>query len=305
MDNPLICVVGPTGAGKSSLALRLAAAFSAEIINCDSLQVYRGFDIGSAKTPLAERSHIPHHLLDVVEPDAVYSAGDYGRDARAALETIRQRGRIPLVVGGTGFYLRALLDGLPELPAREPAIRARLVLREQARPGALHRILKRLEPSAAARIHGQDVQKVIRALEIRLLTGAVPPAPASGSPLTGYRTLQIGLAPDRERLVEAIGRRARCMFEQGLVDEVHGMLADGCTGEEKPFEAIGYKQALALVRGTLGIEEAIASTEIETRQYAKRQMTWFRRDSRIQWIGGFGSEDAVFQQVSARIRDFQ
>ena len=170
MSHPLICIVGPTGAGKSSLALRLARAFNAEIVNCDSLQLYRGFDIGSAKTPVAERLDVPHHLLDVLEPDLVYSAGDYGRDARAVVQAITSRGRLPLVVGGTGFYLRALLDGLPELPTREPGLRERLTQREQSRPGALHRILTRLEPSAAARIHAKDTQKLIRAFEVRMLT---------------------------------------------------------------------------------------------------------------------------------------
>jgi tRNA dimethylallyltransferase len=302
VDHPLVCIVGPTGAGKSSLALRLAPVFSAEIVNCDSLQIYRGFDIGSAKTPLSERRNIPHHLLDVLEADSVYSAGDYARDARAVLLSIRQRGRLPLVVGGTGFYVRALLDGLPELPGREPGLRARLLGREESRPGALHRVLKRLEPSAAARIHSQDTQKVLRALEVRLLTRRSLPGPGTGVPLTGYRVLQIGLAPDRDALVEAIARRTRRMFEEGLVEEVRALLAGGLTGAEKPFEALGYKQVLMHLRGEISLDDAILSAELETRQYAKRQMTWFRRDPRIHWIRGFGSEDAVFEEAATRIR---
>ena len=297
--------MGPTGAGKSSLALRFARAFNAEIVNCDSLQLYRGFDIGSAKTPVAERADVPHHLLDVLEPDSVYSAGDYGRAARAALFDISGRGRLPLVVGGTGFYLRALLDGLPELPTREPGLRERLTQREQSHPGALHRILKRLEPSAAARIHAQDTQKLVRALEVRILTQRGMPDLATGAPLSGYHVLQIGLAPEREKLVEAIAQRTRCMFELGLVEELRGLLHGGLTGEEKPFEALGYKQVLRHLRGELSLEEAISSTEIETRQYAKRQMTWFRRDPRVHWIPGFGSEEVVFQEVVGQVSNLQ
>ena len=301
MSHPLICIVGPTGAGKSSLALRLARAFNAEIVNCDSLQLYRGFDIGSAKTPVAERLDVPHHLLDVLEPDLVYSAGDYGRDARAVVQAITSRGRLPLVVGGTGFYLRALLDGLPELPTREPGLRERLTQREQSRPGALHRILTRLEPSAAARIHAKDTQKLIRALEVRMLTQRGMPDLATGVPLSGYRVLQIGLAPDREKLVEAIARRTHCMFEQGLVEEVRALLAGGLTGDEKPFEALGYKQVLRYLRGEISLEEAISSTEIETRQYAKRQMTWFRRDPRVHWLAGMGSEEGALEEAVGQV----
>jgi tRNA dimethylallyltransferase len=246
----------------------------------------------------------PHHLLDVVEPDSVYSAGDYGREARRALDAVSLCNRVPLVVGGTGFYLKSLLDGLPELPAREPDLRERLTRREQSRPGTLHRILKRLDPAAATRIHAQDTQKLVRAMEVRILTRSGLPDPGTGSPLSGYRVLEIGLAPDREKLVEAIARRTRCMFDQGLVEEVRGLLAGGLTGQEKPFEALGYKQVLAHLHGQISLDEAISSTEIETRQYAKRQMTWFRRDPRVHWIQGFGSEEAVFQEVAARVREF-
>lgn len=301
MDLPMICIVGPTGAGKSSLALRLALVFSGEIVNCDSLQLYRGFDIGSAKTPVAERLGVPHHLLDALEADFVFSAGDYSREARAVLREITGRGRLPVVTGGTGFYLRALLDGLPPLPVRDDALRERLMQRE---PAALHRILQRIEPSAAARIHAQDTQKLIRALEIRLLTGRALPDRAEGTPLSGYRVLQIGLAPEREKLVEAITRRTRCMFETGLVEEVRGLLASGLSGNEKPFEALGYKQVLQHLMGQLSEAEAITATEIGTRQYAKRQMTWFRRDPSVRWINGFGSEERSFEQAADWVREF-
>jgi tRNA dimethylallyltransferase len=286
MHHTLLAVVGPTGAGKSALALDLAEALSGEIVNCDSLQFYRGFDIGTAKTPVSERRGIPHHLFDVLDAQNGYSAGDYARDARLVVAQIAERGKVPVVVGGTGFYLRALLEGLPGLPGRDEALRADLARREQARPGVLHRLLARLEPSAAGRIHPNDVQKLIRALEIRLLTGGAPPE--SGEPLSGYRVVKIGLDPDRAELVAKLDARVQAMFSSGLVEEVRGILARGATGEEKPFESLGYKQALRHIRGELTLEQAIESTQIETRQYAKRQCTWFRRDPEVHWISSVG-----------------
>jgi len=299
-------IVGPTASGKSELALRIAPAFSGEIVNCDALQLYRGFDIGTAKTPAADRRGIPHHLLDVLDPAMSFSAGDYTRLAREIIAGISSRGHLPLVVGGTGFYLRALLDGLPALPGRDDLLRERLSLREQRRPGALHRLLRRLEPSAAARIHRHDIQKLTRALEIRLLTHAALPAPSSARPLDGFRLLLIGLAPERPMLVEAIAARTRRMFEAGLVEEVRGLIETGLSGEEKPFEALGYKQALAHLRGQMSLEQAVASTETETRQYAKRQLTWFRgtskHDARITWFNGFGSDPAVAEACLEAVR---
>ena len=286
MDHTLLAVVGPTGAGKSALALNLAEALSGEIVNCDSLQFYRGFDIGTAKTPVSERRGIPHHLFDVLDAQNGYSAGDYARDARLVLAEISARGKVPLVVGGTGFYLRALLEGLPELPARNEELREDLAKREQARPGVLHRLLRRLDPAAAGRIHPHDVQKLIRALEIRVLTGGAPPE--TGEALTGYRVIKIGLDPDRAKLVAKLDARVQAMFSSGLVEEVRGILARGATGEEKPFESLGYKQALRHIRGELTLEQAIESTQIETRQYAKRQCTWFRRDPEVHWISSVG-----------------
>lgn len=288
----MVAIVGPTGSGKSALALLIAEQFSGEIVNCDSLQLYRGFDIGTAKIPEAARRSIPHHLIDALEPQSVYSAGDYARRARPILESISSRHRLPIVTGGTGFYLRALLEGLPSLPARNDRLRARLTARENARPGALHRILERLDPSAAARIHPGDVQKLIRALEVRVLTKNPAPPPSSAVPLADYRILKIGLDPDRARLRAALDARAREMFESGLIEEVERLLASGCSGQEKPFESLGYQQALAVIRGAMTVEQAIESTALETRQYAKRQMTWFRRDREIVWLAGFGPEVA-------------
>jgi len=208
------------------------------------------------------------------------------------------------VVGGTGFYLRALLQGLPALPARNDLLRKRLSGREQRRTGSLHRLLARLEPQAAARIHPRDVQKVTRALEIRLLTRtALPPASAS-LPLEGFKLLPLGLAPDRELLADRIAVRTRQMFDAGLVEEVRRLLAQGLSGEEKPFESLGYKQVLAYLRGQMSPEQAMAATEIETRQYSRRQLTWFRRDNRMVWLYGFGSDPAVVDAALQAIRKF-
>ncbi len=298
---PLVVIAGPTGSGKSSLALRLAEAFHGEIVNCDSLQLYKGFDVGTAKLPESERRSIPHHLIDVLDAGEVYSAGDYARDARRLIDEISQRSRVPIVTGGTGFYLRALLNGLPELPPRNENLRARLIARESKRQGSLHRILSRLDASAAARIHPRDLQKTIRALEIRILTRNSAPLISDSDPLTGYSIVKLGLDPDRAALYEILDARTREMFRRGLLDEVRALLASGLTGKEKPFESLGYKQALACVRAAMSLEEAIASTQIETRQYAKRQWTWFRKDAEMSWLRGFGHQASVVEQALRRV----
>lgn len=294
----LATVVGPTGSGKSALALCLAQEFGGEIVNCDSLQLYRGFDIGTAKTPISVRRGIPHHLFDVLTPQKSYSAGEYAREARKVIAEIAGRGRLPIVVGGTGFYLRALLEGLPVLPGRDERLRERLVKRERARPGSLHRLLTRLEPGAAARIHAHDVQKSMRALEVRLLTQQALPRPAEAHALEGFAVIKLGLDPDRAALQERLEDRTRAMFAHGLLEEVRGLLAAGATGSEKPFEALGYKQALLHLRGGLTLEQAVESTIVETRQYAKRQRTWFRRDPEIRWLFGFGDDAEILAQAT-------
>jgi len=309
-----VVIAGPTGSGKSALALRLARELTSEsparngwggeIVNCDSLQLYKGFDIGTAKLSETERGSIPHHMIDVLDARQVYSAGDYARDARASIAGISARGHVPIVTGGTGFYLRALLDGLPALPARDESLRARLVERESRRPGSLHRILSRLDRAAAQRIHARDLQKTIRALEICLLTrGTLPPA-SDSEPLTGYAILKLGLDPERALLHRVLDARTREMFHRGLLDEVRALLASGLTGNEKPFESLGYKQALAHLRGQMSLDEAIESTLIETRQYAKRQWTWFRRDPQIVWLRGFGNEMSIIEQSLAKCAEF-
>jgi tRNA dimethylallyltransferase len=300
VDHPLIAILGPTGSGKSALAIELAVGFHGEIVNCDSLQLYRGFDVGTAKTPPSARRGIPHHLFDVIDDVKVaFSAGDYARQARETIAEITSRDRVPIIVGGTGFYLRALLEGLPDLPGRDEALRSRLSAREQRREGSLHRLLRRLDPAAAARIHSNDTQKLIRALEIRMLTSAAQPSPASARPLTGYKTLKLGLDPDRTQLFAALDARVQSMFDTGLIEEVQSLLDHGATGEEKPFESLGYKQTLHLLRGELTLDQAIASTQLETRQYAKRQWTWFRRDPEIHWLRGFGTDPEIVARAKS------
>lgn len=294
---------GPTASGKSGLALALARRLGGEIVNCDSLQIYRGLDIGTAKTPPAERGGIPHHLFDLLEPQEIYNAGRYSTDARHTLREIGQRGRLAVVVGGTGFYLKALLDGLGEGPQRDDALRARLARREARRPGSLHRLLLRLDGATAAGIHAKDVQKTIRALEIRLLERrpASDVFAAGARPLEGHATLIIGLDPPRAELHSRIARRTREMYEAGLLEEVRALLVRGVPDTAKAFESIGYKQALACLRGELTPDSAVELTTIATRQYAKRQMTWFRRQKDVEWLHGFGDEARIEAAAEARV----
>ncbi|MBL8177208.1 MAG: tRNA (adenosine(37)-N6)-dimethylallyltransferase MiaA [Bryobacterales bacterium] len=287
---PLVAIVGPTGAGKSALALHLAGAFRAEIVNCDSLQVFRQFDIGTAKVTAAERAAAPHHLLDIVDPEGLFTAGDYARLGREALAAIAGRNNVPMIVGGTGFYLKALLDGLFEGPQRDEALRQRLAVREQKRAGSLHRLLRRFDAAAAGRIHANDKNKTMRAVEICLLARRpVSELFRQGTAkLEGFAPILIGLDPPRAELYERLNRRAAAMFEEGLVEEVRGILARGVRASAKPFESLGYRQALAVVEGKCTWAEAVEDTQKQTRHYAKRQWTWFKRDTRVSWIPGFG-----------------
>jgi tRNA dimethylallyltransferase len=305
-ERPLVAVVGPTGSGKSDLALGLAEEFAGEIVNCDSLQIFRYFDIGTAKTPPGERRGIPHHLIDIADPDLLFTAGEYARMAREAIADISARGRLPIVAGGTGFYLRALLDGLFTGPSRDPALRLRLAARETRRPGSLHRLLRRFDPQAAARIHPHDVPKVTRAVEIRLLTRR-PASELFGEgrdALAGYRVLKLGLQPGRDALYQRLDERCQAMFAGGLVDEVRGILARGFAPTAKPFESHGYKQALQLISGELNLHNAVFYAQRNTRNYAKRQLTWFRREAGVEWLAGFGGSQAVREAASARVRSF-
>lgn len=295
---PLIAVVGPTGAGKSALALHLAKTFQGEIVNCDSVQVYRQMDIGSAKTGAAQRCGIVHHLLDVVEPGEELTAADYARTAAETLRQIRLRGTLPIVAGGTGFYLRALLDGLSPAPARNERLRARLSALALRRPAALHRFLRRRNPAAAARIHGNDRQKLIRAIELG--DGATAPRQA----LRGFRVLKIGLNPERGQLYAKVNERTTWMFENGLLAETKALLDAGISPSGKALGTLGYRQAVKVLTAGLPVAEAMADCQVRTRQYAKRQMTWFRAQADIHWLAGFGDDAGVHQEAGRLVRTF-
>ncbi len=301
---PLPIVLGPTGSGKSELAIHIALAVGGEIVNCDSLQVYRHFDIGTAKVPESARRGVPHHLMDLIEPEQIFTAGDYAQQARAALREIAARQSIPVVVGGTGFYLRALLDGLFRGPLRNPGIRERLKRREQKRPLSLYRILTRLDPAAASRIHANDKNKIIRALEVRLLAGRpISELFSEGrDPLTGFRPIKLGLNPPRALLHQRLDARTVGIFEAGLIEEVRNILSSGVAPHVKPFESLGYKQALQVLEGQFTVQQAIQSTQLETRHYAKRQSTWFRKERDVQWLEGFGDDPEVQAQALATVR---
>ena len=285
--SPLIAIVGPTAAGKSALALALAREREGEIVCCDSLQVYRGLDIGSAKPTAAERAAVPHHLLDVVDPDQVFSAADYSRRARAALAEIAGRGRLAVVAGGTGLYLRALLSGLFEGPSRDETLRRRLErIAERRGDARLHGMLAAVDPEAAARIAPRDRVRVVRALEVyRATRRPISEHHRAGSDaLRGHDVLTIGLDPPREALRAAVERRTEEMFARGLMAEVRGLLDRGYGPELRPLRAIGYRQAVAVARGEMDDGVAQHAIVAETMRYAKRQRTWFRHQTRATWF---------------------
>lgn len=300
-EHPLVVVLGPTASGKSELAIYLAREFDGEIVACDSTQVYRGFAIGTAKVVRQARQGIPHHLVDLLEPAELFTAGDYRRASTEVLEEIRRRGKLPVIVAGTGLYLRALLNGLFEGPRRDEALRARLRRRaEQKGPAHLHRILRRLDPAAAERIGSRDTPKLIRALEVCLVARRpISELQRAGrQPLEGYAVVKVGLMPPRAALYERIEERTEEMVEAGLVDGVRAALERGVPRDAKPFQFIGYAEVLAFLEGQYSRKEAIARIKRETRHYAKRQITWFRKEPEVKWFYGFGG-DPEFQQAVA------
>ncbi len=303
---PLVAVVGPTGSGKSALAMRLAREFRGEIVNCDSLQLYRYLDIGTAKPLPGERGDIPHHLFDLLDPDQVFTAGEYARAARPLLGQIAARGRLPILAGGTGFYLRALLEGLCPGPPRSDSLRARLARRESRHPGWLHATLARFDPGSAARIHPADVQKLIRAVEVLLTTRRPISAwfERGRDPIAGFRALKLGLDPPRNALYERLDARLDAMFAGGLLEEVRCVLSLGFPSTSKALEAHGYKQAAQVLRDELDLKDAVLLAKRNTRRYAKRQWTWFRRDPEVRWLHGFGDDPAVRQAALAAAAGF-
>jgi tRNA dimethylallyltransferase len=302
----LVAIAGPTGSGKSELAMQLARRFDGEVVNCDSVQIYRFFDIGTAKLAEKDRRGIPHHLIDIANPDEIFTAGDFARVGRPVLREISSRGHVPVVTGGTGFYLRALIDGLAPGPLRNENLRARLQAREAKRPGCVHRLLRKMDPLTAARIHPNDLPKVIRAVEICLSErrSATQVFAAGRDALQGFRVLKIGLFPDREKLYQRLESRMEAMFAGGLIEETASILARGYAPDCKPFESIGYKQALQTLQGELSPKEALFYATRETRRYAKRQMTWFRQEPGLEVVSGFGDDPAVAAKVEERVREW-
>ena len=292
----LIAVVGPTASGKSAMAVWLAERLGGEVIACDSTQLYRGFDIGTAKPSQAERHGIPHHLLDVLSPVEEATAGGYRQMALPVLEDLRRRGRLPVFTVGTGLYVRALLDGLADLPQRSEELRERLRASAAAHPpGHLHRVLQRFDRAAAQKIAAKDEQKLIRAIEICILARKpLTEVHQTGkTPLQGWRALKIGLEPPREALYDHIHARTEEMLSRGWMEEVQGLLAAGLLENVKPFDFIGYRELRAVIRGEMTLEAARSAIQQATRRYAKRQLTWFRKESGVHWFRGFGDDPKV------------
>jgi len=320
-----VVVLGPTASGKTALALAIARRFRGEIVNCDSVAMYREFEIGTAKPSAAERAEVPHHLLDYVDPLADVSAGEYARQARRILREIAlhesvsqesgQRGHLPIVSGGTGLYLRALLEGLFPGPQRSEELRENLRGRAEKRGTEhLHRILRRLDSSAANRIHANDVPKVIRAIEVCLSSRQSSSRSSrpitrrtmtelwqeGREPLHGFRILRLGLNPNREALYARINQRAAKMFGQGLIAETE-MLLEKYGAQARPLASLGYKQAVQFLRGELDRESALRAAQQAHRNYAKRQITWFRREPDVHWLAGFGDDPDIQAKAIAAV----
>jgi tRNA dimethylallyltransferase len=295
----LIVILGPTASGKTALSLALAERFHGEIVNCDSVAMYREFEIGTAKPTAVERARAPHHLFDFVEPAGYITAGEYARLAREKLGQIKARGNVPIVVGGTGLYLRALIEGLFPGPERSEGVRDRLRKRVELKgPGYLHRVLGKLDPEAAAKIHPNDTPKLIRAVEV--CVGSREPMSEmwkqGRDPLTGFHVLRIGLDPDRNSLYDRINLRAQKMFDSGLVEETQHLL--GKYGDSIwALSSLGYKQAVQLIRGEIDRPTAVLAGQQAHRNYAKRQMTWFRREPEVGWLAGFGDDLEIQQRA--------
>lgn len=304
MPEPLLVVIlGPTASGKTALSLALARKVNGEIVNCDSVAMVRDFEIGTAKPSIEERALAPHHLFDFVEPTQYITAGEYARQARPVLREINLRHHVPIVVGGTGLYLRALLEGLSPGPQRSEELRARL--RESAAnrgPDYLHRVLRRLDRSAAEKVHANDIPKLIRAIEVCIASRKrMSELWRQGrDPLRGFRVLRLGLDPDRAALYDRINQRAGRMFDAGLIDETKKLL-DKYGQTAGPLTSLGYKQAVQLLRGEITHEQAIQAAQQTHRNYAKRQMTWFRREPEVQWFKGFGDDAQIQAEVIARV----
>ncbi len=301
----IIVIAGPTGSGKSELAARIAAAIPGEVVNYDSVQIFRGFDIGSAKPSTEERRRVPHHLFDIADANDEFNAADYGRMARTTCAEIESRGAVPVLAGGTFFYLRALLSTLPELPGRDEPLRARIQSIAAQKRGSvwLHRLLQRVDSASAARIPPGDRHRVERALEVWLSSGRPISTWRRVSPSSTDETpaLKLALRLDRARLHERIDQRVKWMYSAGLVEETRALLTRH-PRNARPFGTIGYREAVAVIDGGRTLAEAIAETSQRTRQYAKRQMTWLRAERNVQWIDAT-NPDSMFADAIRLIKE--
>lgn len=298
---PVIAIVGPTASGKSTLGIEVALKLNGEIINCDSVQVYKDIQIATAKVPLEERQGIPHHLIDFVPPQINYTAGEWAREAAVKIEEIETRKRIPILVGGTGFYLRALRQPFFTSPQTDESLRRRItLLREKHGPEYLHRLLKRIDPAAATRFFPRDWPRVQRAIEVRIQTGQSIVTHLSERPEAHGSTLRLrilALNPPRTELYERINTRTEMHFKAGLVDEVRALLAKGVPPESNALGAHGYRRVVEFLQGKRTLESAVDQTKLDIRHYAKRQLTWFRHEAGVEWFNGFGEETDLLQSV--------
>jgi tRNA dimethylallyltransferase len=300
-----VAVVGPTASGKSELGIALALRFGGEIINCDSVQVYREIEIATAKVPLAERRGVAHHLIDFVAPEVNYTAGEWAHDARDKIAEIEARGHLALLVGGSGFYLRALREPFFQSPPTDENLRRRLTqLRERRGAAHLHALLRRLDAQSAARLHERDWSRVQRALEVRLQTGRTLSAqqPARPEPPAVVARIHIcALRPPRAELYRRINQRTEAHFHSGLVEEVRALLERGVPAASNALGAHAYRRVVEYLRGARTLESAIEQSRLDVRHYAKRQLTWFRREPGVRWFDGFGDDPHVQAEVAADV----
>lgn len=300
-ENPVIAIVGPTASGKSTLGIEVALKLNGEIINCDSVQVYTEIQIATAKVPLDERKGVPHHLIDFVSPNVNYTAGEWAREAAQKIEEIESRGRVPLLVGGTGFYLRALRQPLFASPPTDESLRRRLTRsREKRGPEHLHRLLNRIDTNAARQLYPRDWPRVQRALEVFLQTGKsiVDQQPERPEPHESSRRLRIlALNPPRAELYQRINERTETHFRAGLVDEVRDLLARGFSPASNALGAHGYRRVVEYLQGLRDLDSAVEQTKLDVRHYAKRQLTWFRHEAGVEWFDGFGEENGILRSV--------
>lgn len=306
MKPELLAIVGPTATGKSALGLALAERFDGEIVSCDSTAVYRGFDIGTDKVPADERRGIPHHMIDVVEATEEYSAARYAREAAAIVRAITARGRLPIVVGGTGFYYRALTRGLFEGPGRDDSLRRRLErIAARRGPASLHRWLAAIDPASAVRIQPRDVKRLVRALEVWIVTGRplTDHFAETTAPLPEYAVRAFAIRISPEETAARVARRVEAQFARGLLDEMRGLLARGVPETALPFTGLVYRQALEHLHGVRGEAETRELIVRENRQYSRRQLIWFRKEPNLQWIDAPGERRDVQDSVARVVAD--